>query len=88
MVEHCVNSAKGYGFDSQEHTDNTCITRMHCKSLWIKASAKCVNVNVILWNESIVDILHQIQARMKMSTAWLGVNPNSSVYHSVSRDRG
>ncbi len=44
MVEHCVSSAKGYGFDSQEaHTDS-----MHCKSLWIKASVKCINVNVFL----------------------------------------
>ncbi len=24
-----------------------CIAGMHCKSLWIKASAKCINVNVI-----------------------------------------
>ncbi len=24
-----------------------CIAFMHCKSLWIKASAKCINVNVI-----------------------------------------
>ncbi len=31
-----------------------CIAWMHCKSLWIKASAKCINVNVsdtISWEE-------------------------------------
>ncbi len=28
------------------HSDKTCIAWMHCKSLWIKASAKCINVNV------------------------------------------
>ncbi len=31
----------------REHTYwQKCITWMHCKSLWIKASAKCINVNV------------------------------------------
>ncbi len=26
---------------------------MHCKSLWIKASAKCINVNVnVIWTSS------------------------------------
>ncbi len=27
------------------HTDEKCITDCNCKSLWIKASAKCINVN-------------------------------------------
>ncbi len=27
---------------------------MHCKSLWIKASAKCINVNVMFWECPIV----------------------------------
>ncbi len=27
-------------------TDNTCITWMHCKSLWIKASSKSINVHL------------------------------------------
>ncbi len=33
----------------REHTYRLkkCITWMHCKSLWIKASVKCINVNVI-----------------------------------------
>ncbi len=50
MVEHCVSNAKGYGFDSQgtrilikKH-----IAWMHRKSLWIKVSAKCINVKQ-LW---------------------------------------
>ncbi len=31
------------------HTDKKhCIAWMHCKSLWIKGSAKCINVNVYL----------------------------------------
>ncbi len=31
----------------REHTYwKKCIAWMHCKSLWIKASAKCINVNV------------------------------------------
>ncbi len=32
-------------FPGNTHTDKKCIAWMHCKSLWIKASAKCINVN-------------------------------------------
>ncbi len=35
------------------HTDNTRIARMHCNSLWIKESAKCINV----MKRSLSDIL-------------------------------
>ncbi len=38
VVEHCVSTAKVVGSIPREHT--------HCKSLWIKASAKYINVNV------------------------------------------
>ncbi len=44
-----VSSAKGCGFNSQgTHIlmKKKCIAWMHCKSLWIKVSAKCINVNV------------------------------------------
>ncbi len=53
-LEHCVSSAK-VQFPGSTHTDNTCITWMHCKSLWIKASAKCINVNVqpLMWQNHI-----------------------------------
>ncbi len=30
----------------KEYTDQKRIAGMHCKSLWIKVSAKCINVNV------------------------------------------
>ncbi len=42
-VEHCVSSAKVVGSIPREHTywQYKCITWMHCKLLWIKASAKC-----------------------------------------------
>ncbi len=43
VVEHCVSSAKGCGFDSQ---GTHILIKEKCKSLWIKASAKCINVNV------------------------------------------
>ncbi len=33
-------------FPGNTCTNEKCITWMHCKSLWIKASAKCINVNV------------------------------------------
>ncbi len=35
-------------FPGNWHTDKKCIAWMYCKSLWIKASAKCINVNVNL----------------------------------------
>ncbi len=48
VVEHCVSSAKGCGFDSQgTHILMKMFKQCNCKSLWIKASAKCINVNVI-----------------------------------------
>ncbi len=34
-------------FPGNTHADKTFITWMYCKSLWIKASAKCININVI-----------------------------------------
>ncbi len=50
VVEHWVSSAKGCGFNSQgTHIQiKKCIARMYCKSLWIKASAKCINVNMYI----------------------------------------
>ncbi len=47
-LEHCVSSAKVVGSIPREQTywQYKCIAWMHCKSLWIKASAKCINVNV------------------------------------------
>ncbi len=47
-LEHCVSSTKVVGSNPREHTywQYKCITWMHCKSLWIKASAKYINVNV------------------------------------------
>ncbi len=49
-LEHCVSSAKVVGSIPREHMywQYKCITWMHCKSFWIKASAKCINVNVNL----------------------------------------
>ncbi len=47
MVFHCVSRAKGCAFNSQEtHTDKT---MYRLNALWIKASAKCVNVNAFLF---------------------------------------
>ncbi len=49
VVEHCVSSAKGCGFNSQGTRILTkkIMAWLHCKSLWIKVSAKCINVNVM-----------------------------------------
>ncbi len=47
VVEHCVSSSRGCGFNSQgTHILGKKSTAwMHCQSLQIKASAKYVNVN-------------------------------------------
>ncbi len=37
-------------FPGNTHTDKKCIARMHCMSLWIKASAKCINVNSCVYS--------------------------------------
>ncbi len=52
-LEHCVSSAKVVGSIPREHMywQKICIAWMHCKSLWIKASAKCINVNVPMFPE-------------------------------------
>ncbi len=45
VVENCVSSTKGCGFNSQgTRLQKKCITWI----LWIKASAKCINENVCL----------------------------------------
>ncbi len=47
MVEHGASNAKIHGFNSQgkqELIKCKTVTWMQCKSLWIKASAKCINV--------------------------------------------
>ncbi len=46
VVEHCVSSTKVVGSIPREHS-NTDNVYPKCKLLWIKASAKCINVNVI-----------------------------------------
>ncbi len=54
VVEHCVSRKLAQRlwvqFPRNTHTDNKRIARMHCKLLWIKASAKCINVNVNEFN--------------------------------------
>ncbi len=47
-LEHCISSAKVVVSIPREHMywQYKCIAWMHCKSLWKKASAKCINVNV------------------------------------------
>ncbi len=41
----------GCGFNSQTHI---LIMQMHCKSLWIKASAKCINVIFDLLSAAVI----------------------------------
>ncbi len=45
-LEHCDSSAKVVGSIPREHIlTKKCIAWVHCKSLWTKASDKCINVN-------------------------------------------
>ncbi len=49
MVEHGTSNAKIMGSiprESKSWSNVKTVTWMQCKSLWIKASAKCINVNV------------------------------------------
>ncbi len=62
VVEHSVSSAKVVGSIPREHMywQYKCITWIHCKSLWIKASAKCINVKFVMnsgFNETIVTMV-------------------------------
>ncbi len=45
VVEHWVSSAKVVGSIPREHI-LTKMYNLYCKSLWIKASAKCINVRI------------------------------------------
>ncbi len=44
-----VPVAQWFQFPGNTHTDEKqyILNALHCKSLWIKASAKCINVNVL-----------------------------------------
>ncbi len=62
VVEHCVSSAKGCGFDSQ---GTHILTKMYnlnaiVSSLWIKMSAKCINVNVTKYTKQKSYIVRQL----------------------------
>ncbi len=49
MVEHGASNAKIMGSiprESKSWSNVKTVTWMQCKSLWIKASAKCINVNI------------------------------------------
>ncbi len=50
--EHCVSSAKVVGSIPREHMywQYKCVAWMLCKSLWIKASAKCKCNNILEYN--------------------------------------
>ncbi len=67
VVEHCISSAKVVGSIPREHTywQKKCIAWMHCKSLWIQASAKCINVNYGVQLMDAVCLSKQWQMRVK-----------------------
>ncbi len=61
VVEHCVNSTKGCGFDSQgTHILIKKYIYFFYKSLWIKASAKCINVNYNYYSVVLLESLRCI----------------------------
>ncbi len=65
--ELCVSSTKVVGSIPREHTywQYKCIAWMHCKSLWIKASAKCINVNMHLQIHSSKNELQKTFKRLR-----------------------
>ncbi len=54
IVEHGASNAKIMGSIPRERADKNVktVTWMQCKLLWIKASAKCINVNVSIYTIS------------------------------------
>ncbi len=70
---------KGCGFNSQgTHTDNKWITWMHCKLLWIKASAKCINVNVMHgWERISGYYIGEVSQKRWMEVCPKSLPPNS-----------
>jgi len=48
VLKHELSQYQRYEFDSQEMHELKCIPWMQCKSLWIKVSAECIQVNVYL----------------------------------------
>ncbi len=92
-LEHCVSTAKVVGSIPREHMywkKKKCITWMHCKSLWIKASAKCINV--ITWRpgdstwkkEAASEIIQRVMDRFRKVResvfSWQGQTGNDSVH--------
>ncbi len=69
VVEHCVSSAKVVGSTPRKHTywQYKCIAWMHCKSLWIKASAKCIHVNVVLPPKTMLWFIYMILRMLWLS---------------------
>ncbi len=86
VVEHCVRSAKVVGSIPREHTYKKCIAWMHCKSLWIKAFAKCINVNVelkstlllslfiFLFGKSPLYLIYQLISCMILFFSWMSTS--------------
>ncbi len=65
-----------HGFDSQgkqELIKCKTVTWMQCKSLWIKASAKCINVNVIAQEDWLYQILNYIIGRSSLKLFIIGL---------------
>ncbi len=54
-----------------------CITWMHCKSLWIKASAKCINININIYATSHSGVWIP---SWEHSSKWLLLKPHTRVW--------
>ncbi len=77
VVKHCVSSAKVVGSIPREHTywQKKMITWMYCKSLWIKASAKCLNVmstQEVLKKFQLLDVVSVYLVLMEVAAGLFG----------------
>ncbi len=60
-------------FPGNRHTDNKCIAWMYCKSLWIKASSKCINARY----------LKKLSSKVKWCWVWCNTGAKRPPSHSL-----
>ncbi len=69
-----------------------CIAWMHCKSLWIKVSAKCINVIIIIKKKQCLVLVHQCHSSIISSYFMVKVRLRSrdmvkTKYYKICRPR-
>ncbi len=90
-LEHCVSSAKVVGSIPREHMywQKKCITWMHCKSLWIKASAKCINILIYtaLFDHIYQGCLYLWSWLYKYIYTFISLNDKTIILYYINQDK-